>query len=271
MKRWRYLTIIGLLICIMVAWWSWQLNSGNPKYKGKRMSAWLESYDSSTEQERKATDEILRNMSTNAVPFLLRELGAYDSPLRLRLLRLLSRQSIIKFQYTNAAIRQERARRGILALRPVAKDVAPMLIAICDGRSPKVQAFLVLSTLGHMGPDARAAVPLLLRETTNTDAIIRQEAVWALGQIHAAPKSVVPVLITALRDPDGRVPALAARSLAHYGRDAQLAIPALLDLLEGKKRELKADPYSVTHREGRRLTHSAGLGTHPRPKPLCQY
>jgi HEAT repeat protein len=250
MKRRHYVTIAGLLLCITL-WWILQPDNHNPTYKGKRLSVWLQGYDSGDQHERAITDEVVRQIGTNAVSFLLHELGVNDSALKTKLVHLASRQRIIKLPYTHPAVRRERADSALKALRPQAKNVAPVLVHVyessTDGSSKT--KLLVIGLLGSMGPDAKMATPLLLHETANTDARIRQQAIWALGQIRAAPESVVPALIHALRDSDVRVAASAARGLANYGRAAQEAVPVLQQLVKEEEQKPIVDRNSVPHRE----------------------
>jgi HEAT repeat protein len=60
---------------------------------------------------------------------------------------------------------------------------------------------------------------------------IRNNAVFALGQIGAQPAMVVPALTRCLEDPFDNTRANAANALAVFKKDARSAVPALLKLL----------------------------------------
>src|SRR5262245_61766710 len=96
MKRRHYVTIAGLLLCITL-WWILKPDNHNPTYKGKRLSVWLQGYDSGDQHERAITDEVVRQIGTNAVSFLLHELGVNDSALKTKLVHLASRQGLSSF------------------------------------------------------------------------------------------------------------------------------------------------------------------------------
>ena len=81
--------------------------------------------------------------------------------------------------------------------------------------------------MAWIGPAAKPAVPLLLRAVTNSNARVRANALWALGEIHCEPQLCVPALIHALNDSDGWARASAAHALGMFGADAQSAIPSL--------------------------------------------
>jgi HEAT repeat protein len=78
-----------------------------------------------------------------------------------------------------------------------------------------------------IGPDARPALPLLLRAATNSNKRVRANALWALGEIQAEPNSCVPALLQGLNDPDAWVQTSAAHALGMFGPDASVALPAL--------------------------------------------
>src|SRR3954469_8927088 len=75
--------------------------------------------------------------------------------------------------------------------------------------------------------DARAVVPLLIKEAGDSDAGVRAVAVTYLGIIHEGGAEAVNALVTALRDPEVDVRRSAATALGSFGEDAATAVPAL--------------------------------------------
>ena len=63
---------------------------------------------------------------------------------------------------------------------------------------------------------------------------MRAGLVTALGEIHAQPDQVVPVLINCLNDSNRMVRADSALALANYRTNAKPAIPVLIGLLNDK-------------------------------------
>ena len=66
--------------------------------------------------------------------------------------------------------------------------------------------------------------------SSHTNAVVRNNSIAALGKIKAEPTLVLPALIKCLNDPIPFVRAQAANSLAKFGKEAQSAVPALLEL-----------------------------------------
>jgi hypothetical protein len=209
----------------------------NPAYKGKRLSEWIAVYDpANTNRARQLmqeTQDAIRQMGTNSIPYLLRMLEHSDSPLKVKWMRLLQKQSLVKVEYIPEMNRYERAAMALEVLGPRAKDAVPELVRIFD-QNPSANAKMSIGrVLGLMGPYAKAAVPSLLREAAGTNALARANALFALGRIHANPEEVVPVLVkAALQDPDHTTRISAMSGLLLFGPAAKAAVPELVKYLE---------------------------------------
>jgi HEAT repeat protein len=106
------------------------------------------------------------------------------------------------------------------------------LIAIYDQNISAESGFYASRALIAIGPDAaRKAVSSFVRGAASSDALVRQHAVWALGDLHAEPSLVVPALMRALSDSNASVRVTAAMSLKEVGFAARPAVPALVRLL----------------------------------------
>jgi HEAT repeat protein len=134
--------------------------------------------------------------------------------------------------------------------------VEPLVTALKD-KDSRVQSG-ALQALGHLGADARTAVPALKEFATGTEkATVRAQALEALARITAdgpalyeemlratdsfvrrecllhlsrerkVNKTAVPALVTALEDKEPAVRSLAAQVLAKIGPDARDAVEAL--------------------------------------------
>jgi hypothetical protein len=152
----------------------------NPAYKGKRLSEWIAVYDpANTNRARQLmqeTQDAIRQMGTNSIPYLLRMLEHSDSPLKVKWMRLLQKQSLVKVEYIPEMNRYERAAMALEVLGPRAKDAVPELVRIFD-QNPSANAKMSIGrVLGLMGPYAKAAVPSLLREAAGTNALARARA-----------------------------------------------------------------------------------------------
>src|SRR3954468_1304591 len=89
--------------------------------------------------------------------------------------------------------------------------------------------------------DARAVIPLLIKEVSDSDPGVRAVAVTYLGIIHEGGAEAVDALVTGLKDQEIDVRRSAAAALGSFGGDAAPAIPAL--------RKAAADPDPEVARE----------------------
>ena len=223
----------------------WALLSGHglePVYKGKPLSYWLAAYDAmnylavptndSSPPTWQAANEAIRQMGTNAIPGLLRRLEQHDSRFKLRVMGW-SRNSKVFSRYYNSLDQDTKAYNAFVELGPAASNAVPGLLRIVDRDHSAFAQQAVPGILGHIGPAAASAVPVLLqRGITHTNAIVRNNSIYALRSIFPDPKLVVPEFIKCLDDPDPLVRAQAARGLGDYNEDAKAAFPRLVKLYQ---------------------------------------
>ena len=79
------------------------------------------------ETDRDDADAAVRHIGTDALPFLVRELGAKYSPTLWRLVQLFQRQSIISVRYRYPDERRSQSVGGFQALRRVAAPALPQI------------------------------------------------------------------------------------------------------------------------------------------------
>jgi HEAT repeat protein len=111
--------------------------------------------------------------------------------------------------------------------------VAALLDALKDDSMPvRRQAALALASAG---PEADRAVPALREALQTGDRELRQNVLRALGALCRRDKTVLPVLLAALRNkdvPDCR--SAAAHAVGAMGVNATTAVPALVALLQAR-------------------------------------
>jgi hypothetical protein len=237
--RKRYRIALAILLVAVVGVVGWMTFSfREPMYRGKGLSKWLEGYAAQPSSvppverpEWQQADRAVRHLGTNAIPTLLRVLRAKDAPWKLTLLRLAAMQGLIRIPYrTSAPELNVLGAMAFASLRGTASNSVPALVQIYKENRSKESRNAVVIALSNIGPAAGRAVPCLLDAAVDSDYSIRFNALIALGEIHAQPELVVPVLVTALRNRDeSRVAAEAA--LGDFGAAAKAAVPSLVELL----------------------------------------
>jgi HEAT repeat protein len=109
--------------------------------------------------------------------------------------------------------------------------------------------------LGACGSDSGEAVPALAAILAgDAEGAVRSEAALALMKMHPASRTAVPALTQALQDEEPGVRMYAALALFRFGREARSAVPALIRALgeEGNQRSVGA--FFFTIREAMAMT-----------------
>jgi HEAT repeat protein len=91
----------------------------------------------------------------------------------------------------------------------------------------KVSPHPILVALGNLGPDAKPAVPALLKLLEIGDSIFSGDVMNVLGQIGPDSKIAVPRLLTRLEGPSEFDRARAVQALGRIGPEARTAVSAL--------------------------------------------
>lgn len=174
----------------------------------------------------------MRAIGTNAVPTLLRMIRAKDPPpLVLKLLEMTRRHRWTRFNYRYASSRHEEAEYAFQVLGTNAASAVPGLIRIYEANISASSQMYAAMALGHIGRGAPAALPVLIRHFTHTNADVRFYAVSAAMSIGGEPSVVIPALATALKDPDIRVRWNALVGLSTFGSRARPVVPEILKML----------------------------------------
>jgi HEAT repeat protein len=230
-KPWRIaaLSIIGLLI---IAWIAGAVSSSRePEYEGRKLSQWLEDLrrpssasPSASLLARTNAMIAIRQMGTNAVPYLVRMLHAKDSRLKTKWMDLLSRQRWIDFHFHFDFERRGDGLRGLGILGPAARAAIPDVAKLLDDRNFAQQAAY---TLHQIGPET---APVLSQALKSTNTWTRSRAAGVLGV--SGDKASVPSLMAALKDSDFITKSTAARALSRFPEQADVIVPALIGCLD---------------------------------------
>jgi len=98
---------------------------------------------------------------------------------------------------------------------------------------------VAIEILRWIGPEAKAAVPALVKTLEDSDTNVRWSAAEALGHIGPVTDEVMPALVKTLRDTNPNVRWFAAWALGEIGQEAKTAVPELKKLLVDPSGEVR--------------------------------
>jgi hypothetical protein len=162
----------------------WQLlRLREPSYQHKPLSAWLADFDFESAHSPDNASKAVRSIGTNAFPTLKRMLRARDPLWTKAMIALDDRQSVIQVHVTRANIIRYRAVQGYSALGAAAKQEVTALIQLMDSESDVEVRSDVATALGGIGPEAKAAIPLLSKAAEDQNSVLRTSSLSALVNI----------------------------------------------------------------------------------------
>lgn len=154
-----------------------------PRYQGRALSAWLAELDLESSYPQAKAVEAVRAIGTNGLPWLRRMLCAEGPIWERAMVAFNANQSLVQLPITPDNVVRNRALRAYHTLGNAAKGDVPRLIELLrTERSPQVRSYVALA-LGNIGPAARTALPVLEKATTDTNADVRRNSVWAIANI----------------------------------------------------------------------------------------
>jgi len=170
----------------------WPRGPAEPVYQGRKLSEWLEdSFQGQEAETRRAAEQAVQRMGTNALPWLMSEFSRRDPKWKAATRRWLAKQS-----WTNGRIRTEEYRiwlaaNGLYILRPA--TALPELSGYLGDEQRGDAVAQVLSATKE------PAIPYLLRaiDSTNTQAGVN--AMSSLGLMAEHTEAAIPLLVQALR------------------------------------------------------------------------
>ena len=274
----RHKLILSLLIGAAVAggYFGFQTRAHEPSYNSRSLSDWLvgmTNYNGDDDTAQAA--EAIRQIGTNALPYLVQYIRYTPSPVRLKTAEVIAALGKRlgrgwRLRGSRSEARAQGAFDALAILGPAAAGTIPDLMQLAADTGDLHRPSLAISTLGRLGAQG---LPPLLAILTNQQSRLRPQAAlslsslgtndypavtilidylrepnahlaWSaamsLGKLRQEPSLVVPALMTALQDPRPRVRWLAAEALGQFGDQAGFMVPALVKLLndsdEGPRR-----------------------------------
>ncbi len=188
--------LLAILAAAIIGGLGWfAFSRVEPSFQGRPLHLWLADFDLSRDQRPERATLAVQAIGTNALPLLERMIGMQDPLWKKAILSLNHRQSFLRLQITEAGVVRYRAIEGYRVLGARAKPSVPGLIQILEGE-PNVEVRAdVAWALGAIGPEARAAIPALLRAAETPHPQLHRSALIAVFEIErSSPDRVLPAI-----------------------------------------------------------------------------
>ena len=257
---------LALLLAFVLIAWDLAHQKPEPVWSGKPLSAWTEELATGSSKEiREAAEDAIRHIGAAGIPALLQMLRSRDTilhPVMVRIVRELNRkQNKAVFRILSARDQHLNAALAFEALGSIARPAIPLLKdMLIRARDPEFAAdalagigpegvAAILEVLPKVAPERRctlfysaakwpsqalAITAVLLRSIKSPNAEERRCAAEFLGRFKQHPATSVPLLVSALRDPDPKVRLQALSTLAEFGTNATAAIRPITELAQNK-------------------------------------
>ena len=253
---------VALVAGVGVAVWYYRAPAnGAPTPIVRNDDRWLEGLQSRSPKEVEEATAQLEERGTAALPLIRRTLQvpAADPARRhatLKAAAILGARAAEAIPEVAAALQEpDYAPEAALALSFIGSAAVPALQEAVNSDEAIVrrEALRAIGKLRERASiDPKIVVPLLLRAIDDADPSVRNVAVTYLGIVRDDPATEVAGLIKALADDNAEVRQAAAAAVAEYGALAERAIPAL--------KKAANDPDEHDRREGgRTLVHLSEL------------
>ena len=206
-----------------------------PRYRGKSLTSWLKIYDSFEEGEaaRAEAANAVRHIGTNAIPYLLTDLG-HHPPAWMEtvsnLIRGWPQRFINVWQWLIVSQdRNWRAELGFQILGADATPAVPRLILMLNDRIEDYEEPPAAEALASIGQPALIALMGTLTNRANSGQF-RAAAVQAIGEMETNANEVTEQLVACLED-EPEVAIAAALALGSVVVDKEALVPKLVAIL----------------------------------------
>jgi hypothetical protein len=187
MKRLRLIAfIVFVLLAGMLAFY--HFHNREPSYQGLTLTEWLEGnqgaalYPMYNESNLVECTNAVKQMGTNAIPFLLEKLNARDNAFERHLRELLEAQSLIDLHLLRPEENHVLGCQGFGALGKDAMSAVPALDALIKDQSNPYRYEALISLIG-IRPEKDIFLPILLRTLHDKDFTIRGNSANALQKL----------------------------------------------------------------------------------------
>ena len=242
MRRRRVIVLVAALIAFAIlTLLLWPDTSGEPRYKGRKLSDWVVSYP---EAAREA-DPAVQAIGTNAIPWLLRWIQYEPSPARRKaygVYRVLPGW----LQNSQLGVSLLNARSGILCtMSPLAfgalgTNSAPAVLELLRlSQGTNTASLMAEFALSYMRETGLSAMLTIMTNGTPQQRVLAGAALANSLPLYTNASCAVPVLLVWLRDPDPSFALVAAHGLAQLKYDPTNVVPQLVAALQHRSADVR--------------------------------
>ena len=154
-------------------------------------------------------------------------------------------EKIVQMLRDNSRRVRDAAIFAIEGLGASVDEVVPELVKLLRDKAAESRARAAAAvSLGSLGGQAKAALPVLVKVIADSERLVRAAAVEALSSFEEHARAAVPELVNLLHHRESSVRVSASRAISELGEHAEEAIPELVGLLSHEEwhvRESAAD------------------------------
>jgi len=263
MKRKRLIQISLALAVLSVAMY-YALRPTEPVYQGKTLTVWIDQYCAfltlggtffKPNPDRPKFMEAmsaLQHIGTNALPALIERAARKDSAMKKKLIAFTDRHPGLGIHLQPAEDYHQQAVYVFTLLGRDAKLAVPALISLLRDEDTSIRATAAWC-LFKIDPEAKETAPALvqtLRDAKESDERLIETVLHTIRDFSAKPDIVVPLLVDYIcgARADWGHASTATSALAHCGKEAKAAVPALVAQLDNTNsviREAASDALMV--------------------------
>jgi len=168
-----------------------------PSYNGRTLTSYLagpwEQIDNSLDNPHFGPNlKAIRAIGTNGIPTLLRLIQANDPPWKSNLIAFLNRQKILPIHPRDAATRRGLGALGLFELEKDARPALPMLLRLTSDPTPEIRD-TALSCVVHLEHNKETLVPVLTRLFHDSNQRVRKDAAYHLSMFYKAEAEALGV------------------------------------------------------------------------------
>jgi HEAT repeat protein len=185
--------VLAGVVLLTLAWFVSRLRE--PSYQGRTLTEWLKADTHFYPGSDSEADRAIHHIGSNAIPTLVIYAAVKDSPMKIRILKWNNNLARFRLPISSQFEKQELAETGFTVLGPDAKSAVPELIRLLRDDDGGVRS-TAASCLGSIGPAAELAVPDLIKvwQSALSAGHFNPDAAYALGEIGPSAQAAIPSL-----------------------------------------------------------------------------